>query len=295
MLISSDLPAQEVRIRRGDRIDLVVPQRQELNRQLLVDENGTVVIPILGEIALEGLLVDEARTIILRRLREVYPSVQSLTLNLFGEESRRIIYVHGEVLNPGKYEFKENPNVWEAVREAGGAGPTASLDAIRIIRAETEGRRTLIVNLQMALDSGNFETLPRLRPGDTIIIPQRMQQYSGSGAVRVIGSVPRPGPYQLTGTKTLTDAILAAGGPSTDADLKNVRIIRHLPEGPVVTIEVNYSNYLADGDARQNPSILPDDTVNIPRDRNIFRVIFSDPTFLLGTVTATAALIAVMN
>ncbi len=41
--------------------------------------------------------------------------------NGYGEKSRRLIYVQGEVIQPGKYEFIEEPNVWEAIREAGGA------------------------------------------------------------------------------------------------------------------------------------------------------------------------------
>lgn len=291
--LCGDAAAQEVRLRRGDRLALDVPQRQELNRQLTVSENGTVLMPVLGEIPVEGILLQEAEELLLRRLRDVYPSIQRIVLSLVDEESRRLIYVHGEVLNPGKYEFKSNPNLWEAVREAGGSTATAALEAVRIIRAEAEGRRTFIVNLQEVIDNGKMESLPELRPGDTVIVPVRMAQYSGSGSVRVIGMVLRPGPYQLSGTQSLTDAILAAGGPDSDANLGKVRVIRHLPEGTVVTIQVDYARYLATGDARQNPAILPNDTVNVPRDRNALRVLFSDPRYLLGSLTATAALIAV--
>ena len=158
--------AQEVRLRRGDRLALDVPQRQELNRQLTVSESGTVLMPVLGEIPVEGILLPEAEELLLRRLREVYPSIQRIVLSLVDEESRRLIYVHGEVLNPGrKYEFKKNPNLWEAVREAGGSTATAALEAVRIIRAEAEGRRTFIVNLQEVIDNGKMESLPELRPG----------------------------------------------------------------------------------------------------------------------------------
>ena len=287
--------AQEVRLRAGDRIDMSVPERQELERRLTISEEGTVLIPVLGEIMVEGLLINEASQVILRRFQELYPSVERIELSLVGEESRRLIYVHGEVLNPGKYDFGENPNLWEAVREAGGATPEAALETVRIIRAEEEGRRTFIVNLQQVIEDGNIESLPELRPGDTVIVPIRMLQYQGTGSVRVIGSVPNPGSYKLSGTKSLTDAILAAGGPDDQADLSRVKIIRHLPEGTVMTIQVDFADYLNTGDARQNPVILPNDTVNIPRDRNIFRVLFSDPRYLLGTLTATAAMIAVMN
>ncbi len=295
VLLSADVSAQEVRLRNNDRLDLVVPQRQELARQIVISSNGTVYIPVIGDIQVEGLFISEAEVVILRRLQEIYPSVRSITLSLVGEESRRIVYVHGEVLAPGKYEFRTNPSVWEAVREAGGANPEASLEAVRIIRAAKEGRRTLIVNLQRVIESGEFESLPELRPGDTVIVPAMTAQYSGSGSVRLIGAVLHPGPYKLTADKTLTDAILAAGGPEDNANLRKITIIRHLPEGAVVTIEVNFERYLNNGDSRQNPLILPDDTVNVPRDRNVFRVLVGDPRFLVGTLTATAAMILVFN
>jgi protein involved in polysaccharide export with SLBB domain len=137
--LCGDAAAQEVRLRSGDRLALDVPQRQELNRQLTVSENGTVLMPVLGEIPVEGILLQEAEELLLRRLREVYPSIQRIVLSLVDEESRRLIYVHGEVLNPGKYEFKKNPNLWEAVREAGGSTATAALEAVRISGPRPKG------------------------------------------------------------------------------------------------------------------------------------------------------------
>ncbi|MBN2071244.1 MAG: SLBB domain-containing protein [Candidatus Krumholzibacteriota bacterium] len=289
------MSSQEIRLQEGDRLDLDVPGRPGLGRRLEIDSNGRISIPVIGEMEVSGLTVPEVESMILARLQEIYPSVLRISVTLVGEESRRLIYVHGEVLNPGKYEFKSNPDVWEAVREAGGATAAASLETVRIIRAEKEGRRTLIVNLQQVIENGNFDSLPRLKPGDTIIIPAISIQYTGDGSVRVIGSVVRPGPYKITGEKTLTDAILAAGGPGSNADLGKVTIIRNKPDGRVITIQVDFGEYLENGDSRHNPRILPDDTVNIPRDQNFVKVLVTDPRYLIGLITGTATLIAILN
>ncbi|MBN2185713.1 MAG: SLBB domain-containing protein [Candidatus Krumholzibacteriota bacterium] len=297
LLFLFDLPlsAQEIRLEEGDRIDLIVPGRPGLERRLLVDSHGRISIPVIGELAVSGMTIQEVEALVLARIQGLYPSVKTISIVLVGEESRRLIYIHGEVLNPGKYEFKSNPSVWEAVREAGGATALASLETVRIIRAGEEGRRTLIVNLQEVLENGNFDSLPELRPGDTVIIPAASVQYTGDGSVRVIGSVVRPGSYKITGDKTLTDAILAAGGPESNADLKKVNIIRHLVDGKVITIQVDFGKYLNNGDSRQNPVILPDDTVNIPRDNNTLRVLVTDPRYLIGLLTASATLFAIFN
>jgi protein involved in polysaccharide export with SLBB domain len=288
-LLGTDVAAQDVRLRRGDRLELDIPQRPELERQLVIDNDGNVYIPVVGNISIQGQLITEAEATVLRALREIYPSVQSIRLNLIGEESRRLIYVHGEVLNPGKYEFEESPTLWVAIREAGGAVATASLDAVRIIRAEGEGRRTLIVNLQQIIESGEFDSLPKLRPGDTVIVPERSVQYTGTGAVKVIGAVTTPGPYNLVGERYLIDAVLAAGGPAENANLSEVTIVRTMPDGGQLAIRVDFNRYLEEGDSRHNPKIFPEDTVNIPSERNIV-VVLLDPRFWLAVVTAVTTL-----
>ncbi len=295
MILGVSALSQDITLEEGDRLDLLVPGRPGLERRLQIDQRGRISIPVIGELEVAGMAIHEVEALILSRIQELYPSVNSISVVLVGEESRRLIYVHGQVLNPGKYEFKSNPSVWEAVREAGGATALASLESVRIIRAGEEGRRTSIVNLQAVLDKGDFDSLPELRPGDTVIVPAASIQYTGDGSVRVIGSVVRPGSYKITGDKTLTDAILAAGGPGSDANLEQVNIIRHAMDGKVITIQVDYGRYLDHGDSRHNPVILPDDTVNIPHDDNTLKVLVTDPRYLIGLLTATATAFAIFN
>jgi protein involved in polysaccharide export with SLBB domain len=273
---------------------MTVPQRAELDRLLLIDDAGRVSIPIIGEIMIGGLTVEEAESTLLRALREIYPSVQSISLNLLGEESRRIIYVHGQVLTPGKYGFEKNPTVWEAIREAGGATSTAALGTVRIIRAEGEGQRTMLVDLQSAIQSGNLDDLPVLHPGDAVIVSESTAIHAATGSVRVIGSVRTPGPYVLSGNKTLVDAILAAGGGSDNADLEKVNVIRTLPDGGRMTMTFDFKRYLETGDIRHNPLILPDDTVSVPA-RSAALTVLRSPTFWLAAITAYGAVYAIIN
>jgi protein involved in polysaccharide export with SLBB domain len=287
------LEAQEVQLQIGDLIELTVPHRQELDHRMTIDGEGNVELPIIGTVHIEGMTLSEAEENILRRMREYYPSIRQIRLGLVGEEARRLAYVQGQVVEPGKYEFREAPTIWEAIREAGGATANASLEAVRLIRAGEEGERTDIINVQTAIDSGDFSSLPVLRPGDTIIVPERSRSYQGSGAVNVIGGVMNPAPYMLTGDKRLVDAIIAAGGAVDNADLGKVAIIRTKPEGGSLTIEVDFRKYLKEGDMRHNPLIYPNDTVSVPQHR-AFRTIVTSPGFLLGLITVTATTITLI-
>ncbi|MCX5752682.1 MAG: polysaccharide biosynthesis/export family protein, partial [Candidatus Krumholzibacteria bacterium] len=72
ILIAAALPAQDVRLRRGDSIRLEVPQREDLGRILTVDAKGDVSLPIVGAIRVEGLTMEEARGALLRALQDMY-------------------------------------------------------------------------------------------------------------------------------------------------------------------------------------------------------------------------------
>jgi len=292
--LCSVLAGQEILLRRGDKIEIVVPQRQDLCRDLVINDRGAVYIPVVGGIVLDGMTLKEAEVTLLRRLRETYPSIQNITVSLIEEESRGIIYVHGAVVRPGKYELMSDLNLWDAIREAGGSTATASLVAVRLIRAEGEGNKTSIINIQPAIESGEFGSLPVLRAGDTVIVPEMSMKYQGSGAVNVIGAVVNPGPYNLSGNKTLIDAILSAGGPMGNANLGEVKIVRYLPEGGTLTLRVDFKKYLNEGDDRHNPVILMNDTVNVPRHSNFLHTMFTDPRFLIGLITTAGTIAAVL-
>jgi len=287
------LAQQDVRLREGDIIRLDVPQREDLGRLLTVDAKGEVSLPIVGAIRVDGLTIEEARGAILRSLQELYPSVQTITLSLIGEEARRLIYVQGEVTNPGKYEIGGTPSVWDAIKEAGGATADASLESVRIIRVGGEGSAMTLVNVREALDSGNVGSLPTLKPGDTVIVPERTATYTGTGAVNVFGSVLHPAAYALTGDRRLSDALLAAGGPVEGAKLSKVTIIRPVAAGGTRTISVDFERYLETGDLRHNPPILPNDTVSVPRS-SLFWATVASPSFLLAIVSTAATLAALI-
>jgi polysaccharide export outer membrane protein len=292
-LVAAMLPAQEVRLRRGDSIRLDVPQREDLGRLLTVDAKGEVSLPIVGAIRLEGLTLEEARGALLRGLQDIYPSIQSITIALQGEDARRVIYVQGQVARPGKYELGGSPSVWDAIKEAGGATAAASLDGVRIVRTSSDGSTTTLVNLQQALDSGNLSSLPVLKPGDAVIVPERTASYTGTGAVNVFGAVVRPASYALTQEKKLIDAILAAGGPTENAKLSKVTIIRQVAGGGAMTISVDFKRYLETGDTKHNPPIFPNDTVNVARASSFWSTLVN-PSFLLAIISTSATIAALL-
>ncbi|MGM0483608.1 MAG: hypothetical protein ACQERI_03540, partial [Candidatus Krumholzibacteriota bacterium] len=85
--------------------------------------------------------------------------------------------------------------------------------------------------------------------------------------------------------KRLEDAIAAAGGFSSNPQLDNITILREKTGREVDIITVNFNLYMDYGDMKNNPVIYPGDTVNIPRQTNILRQIFTNPGYILALVT----------
>lgn len=286
--------AQDIRLRPGDTVRLEVPQREDLTRLLDLDARGMVNLPIVGQIALGGLTIEEARGLLLRSLQELYPSVRSVGLSLIGGEARTFIYVQGQVARPDKYDLSLASNLWDAIREAGGTTAAASLDAVRLIRVERDSTTTTVVDVQRALDAGDLSSLPPLRPGDTVIVPERgVAAQAASGSVLVVGAVAAPAPYRLGEGKRVVDAILAAGGWTENASLGKVTIIRPLARGGSRTTKVDVGKYLKTGDARHNPVVLAGDTVSVPRKSSLI-AFFLNPAFIIGLITTSATLITII-
>ena len=147
---------------------------------------------------------------------------------------------------------------------------------------------------RVASERGSVAIDGQLKPGDAVVVSESTAMHATTGSVRIIGAVRAPGPYMLTGEKTLVDAILAAGGTEANANLEKVNVIRIMPDGARMTLTFDFKRYLETGDIRHNPLILADDTVNVPVQSATLTVLRS-PTFWLAAVTAYGAVYAIVN
>jgi protein involved in polysaccharide export with SLBB domain len=262
VVTQSASPGAEYRVGPGDRLFLSVPQRQDLNRELVIDEKGQVALPLVGNVVVQGLTAGEIETRLLQSLREYYPSIKSVEVSVTRATSN-VIFVSGDVKVPGKYSFTEAMNVWEAIREAGGPMPTASLATVRIIQDRARGGQSFVVDVQAAIDGGSIGDLPVLKAGDTVLVPAIAEVYTGTAGVNIFGAVVRPGAYPLSARQDLMSALMVAGGPAPGAKISKVRIVRPEPDGTAQVIKINLDDFINKGDMADNPRLFSGDTVHI--------------------------------
>jgi protein involved in polysaccharide export with SLBB domain len=107
-----------------------------------------------------------------------------------------------------------------------------------------------------------------LQPGDEVIV-RRAPGYEPPRRVIVAGEVLSPGPYPLpTRTTRLLDVVRAAGGPTGEADVTGLRVVRGgLPVG------TNYAAAARDPRGRYNLVLEAGDSVVFPTRDNTVQVV----------------------
>ena len=130
----------------------------------------------------------------------------------------RYFTVKGGVQRPGKYEYKINDNINDALIIAGGLYSDVNTDSLRITRSTS------------AYDSKSF-FLPikdskstKLFSEDHIMVPY-FDNANPHHVIEIIGEVKYPGSYPIIlGETTINDIILDAGGLLPNADLSKIYI-----------------------------------------------------------------------
>ncbi len=88
-------------------------------------------------------------------------------------QSKRQVYVLGDVAKPGIVEFNGDIRFLDAIAKSGGLGKDAYLPDIRIIRADRDSPQILAVNFERFMEQGDLTQNLALRDKDVLIIPTR--------------------------------------------------------------------------------------------------------------------------
>ena len=256
----------------GDLLAVNFWQKPEFNAEVRVSASGKIELPLIGTLQAAGFTAQKLRSVIEGRISLLDVKITQVAVQVkeFGSKS---VYVTGAVVKPGKVNFEVIPNVWQIILEAGGPLPTANLDDVAIVRGSGSKAGTIIhVNLAEALGKGDISNLPSIYPMDTIHIGGTDAESPGMALpspleqrdlVYVFGQVATPGSFNVQKNMNLLDALVLAGGPTENADLKKVKLIFRGHRQAELAI-VNMEKYL--NGAVPVPLVLhPGDAVYVPK------------------------------
>jgi protein involved in polysaccharide export with SLBB domain len=133
-----------------------------------------------------------------------------------------------------------------------------------------------------------------IRGGYTITVPEQLSapndtrgtwlRQEAERSIYVMGSVGAPGRYAFDAKLSFLDILSAANGPTTAADLQNIRIT-HRGEGRDRVSRLNLAAYFETGDDTLMPRIRPGDVIYVPdRNRNWLETPANNVVRVLGAV-----------
>ncbi len=278
----------------GDRVRIDIFNVPEYSGEYQVLVDGTINLPIIGSVTVQGMSLQTASTVISNQFAR-YLKRPLVTVSLLAPRPVKIA-LSGEVNRAGSVvipfgEGRQFPTLSQAIQIAGGTTQAANIRQVQVRRRISPGRQQVITsNLWDVLENGNLAQDITLRDGDTIFIPTVAAvsasdsrqlansnlgtQVTGPIRIAMVGEVSRPGTYnvqpQSAGQNgagrpaTLTQAILLAGGLTPSAGISQVQIRRPTRSGTDRVLAVNLLQLLQQGDLSQDVMLQEGDTVLVP-------------------------------
>jgi polysaccharide export outer membrane protein len=208
-----------------DLIQIKVYQQPDLTQEIRIDDDGTVTLPLIGQVRATGLTVEAFARELALRYKE-YLLNPEITVFVREYHKREIeVSVLGEVGRPGFYRFPERSTLLDVIAQVGGLKPESGARVI-VLRPKKAGEPgeadAFLIDAQELFTPAGVKTQNlELLEGDTVQVPRADQYF-------IFGEVVRPGAYKLEKGTTLTvlKAIILAGGFTDKAAKKGLKITR---------------------------------------------------------------------
>ncbi len=223
-----DIPQASVttQISVGDLLDVVVFDTPDLSGRFRVNNQGNIILPLVGDLHVEGLTAPEAAQAVTEIYRNKQVMLQPQVTVFVAEFSTRGVTLSGEVRSPGIFPLPGPRNLTDMLAAAGGLNESASKTVSIVHRSDPGKIITVKLNVGAQTPASIEASNIQIFPGDTIFVAR-------SGVVYLVGDLARPGGYQVEHNDRLSllDAVALAGGPTQTSKLWDARLIRRSATG----------------------------------------------------------------
>ena len=166
--------SQSYQLQPGDLVDIQVYMEDNMNRVLRLNGNGSITFPLVGNIKLAGLTLEQAEQRLAGKLTAYIKNPQvSMLVKEYGNKT---VYVLGQVNKPSSIQIPpEKPlTVLEAITSVGGFTDIANTSKVRVLRVTEGKQKTIDVDVTQITKQGNKSLDIALMPGDVVFVPQSM-------------------------------------------------------------------------------------------------------------------------
>jgi len=225
----------------GDVISVTVRAggEDQFTDELAISKSGTVSLPLIGEMQVEGLTRSELQRQILEPLERDYFYDPTVIVAIKKYRSFRF-HISGAVQSPGFYELTVKPSLLELIAKAGGVLEGRG-NYIFVLRAsqkavsQGDSIESLLkksdpikVDLEKLLVKGDMTLNLILEKDDAVYIPNMPSRLK----IYMDGEIESPGIYKYKPGLTALDACYEAGGFTEFAAPNRTKIIRKNGDKP---------------------------------------------------------------
>jgi len=272
-----------------DQLAIVIYGQEKLNRELRVNGQGEITMPMVGVVKVASLTPQEIE----KRLMELYDArfLVNPQISVEVKEFRhQRVAVTGAVAKPGSYEIIGPRTLLEVLSLAGGfsnlgtptGGGAQAGDVVNVIRHQnapdlaktlkagtatqpfSPKTETIVIDLRQLVSGKDPNLNITVRNGDVIHVPF-------AGTAYVLGGVRKPGNIAVKENLTISQAVAMAGGVDPILGTNSITVMRFDDQGKPISINTNLSNIIA----RSDPDLpLKDSDVVVVNESTVKKTLY---------------------
>lgn len=190
----------------GDVVSINVSPADEFSKELTVQPDGTIDVPLLGSIKVSSMNVSELEKLLTSKFSK-YLANPTVTVSVRKFSTYKVAII-GQVQRGGYYDYYEGMKILDLIASAGGLADYARTENVRIYRKTKsdkgeEKESSFELNLS-DLFKGKIDNNITLSQGDIVYVPRK--KFTAAGKWITDNLLP----WTVLGTYSLTLVILSS-------------------------------------------------------------------------------------
>jgi len=222
--------AADLAIGPGDVVKASVYGNPDLAVETRISDNGRMTFPLIGQVEVGGLTVQQAEKKIAGMLESgnyvKKPQVNMIVTQVASAQ----VSVLGMVNRPGRYPLEGGKrSVMDMLAQAGGFNADGG-DTVSLIRTRNGASNKTVVDVVELVRNGSVNN-EELAPGDVIYAERSPRFY-------IYGEVQRPGAFRLERQMTVSQALAVGGGLTPRGTERGIKVKRRGNDGQLQMVNV---------------------------------------------------------
>jgi len=156
-------------IGRDDLLDVQVWKQKDLSGSVAVASNGTITLPLIGEVEAAGLTTEQLQKELTTRLSSLVHNPNVMVR--VADPKSRVFYVNGEVTHPGIFPLYSGEVLSQAIAMAGGLSQFADSGDVKVMRRSGAQVQEIRVDYRLVESGKDIQGDIPIERGDTILVP----------------------------------------------------------------------------------------------------------------------------